>query len=230
MLPKNATTRTITLCYGGSVTVGSHTYATSGTYNDTLTGVNTCDSIVTTNLTINPQNLTSQTITLCYGGSVNVGSHTYTASGTYNDTLTGANTCDSIVTTNLTINPQNLTSQTITLCFGQSITVGPHSYNKTATYNDTLSGANGCDSIVITNLNILPKNATTRTITLCYGGSVTVGSHTYTASGTYNDTLTGVNTCDSIVTTNLTINPQNVTSQTITLLSLIHISEPTRPY
>ncbi|MBI4947668.1 MAG: T9SS type A sorting domain-containing protein [Bacteroidetes bacterium] len=45
-----------------------------------------------------------------------------------------------------------------------------------------------------------------QTLTVCAGQSVTVGANTYTASGTYTDTLTAVNTCDSIVTTNLTVN------------------------
>lgn len=42
--------------------------------------------------------------------------------------------------------------------------------------------------------------------TICNGQSVTVGSNTYTVSGTYHDTLTSYQGCDSTVTTILTVN------------------------
>lgn len=42
---------------------------------------------------------------------------------------------------------------------------------------------------------------------VCAGQSVTVGSNSYTLSGTYIDILTSMQGCDSTVTTNLTVNP-----------------------
>ena len=124
-----------------------------------MTGVNSCDSIVTTNLTVLPQNTTSQTLTICHGQSVTVGSNIYTQSGTYKDTLTSATSCDSIVTTSLTVRSLDSVSQTITLCFGQSVTVGFSTYTASGTYNDTLTSVTSCDSIVTTNLTILAPGA-----------------------------------------------------------------------
>jgi N-acetylneuraminic acid mutarotase len=43
--------------------------------------------------------------------------------------------------------------------------------------------------------------------TICSGNSITIGQHTYSSAGTYIDTLTTYNGCDSIVTTSLTVNP-----------------------
>lgn len=54
------------------------------------------------------------------------------------------------------------------------------------------------------NFNCTSMN--TQNVTVCSGGSVTVGSNTYSASGTYNDTLSNSLGCDSIVVTNLTVN------------------------
>lgn len=51
-----------------------------------------------------------------------------------------------------------LASQTITLCAGESVTIGNHTYNATNTYTDTLIGANGCDSILTTNLIVYTAN------------------------------------------------------------------------
>lgn len=55
----------------------------------------------------------------------------------------------------------------------------------------------------------------TQSVTLCYGQTLTVGSSTYNASGTYMDTLTNASGCDSVITTNLNVNPQIDTSVTI---------------
>lgn len=42
---------------------------------------------------------------------------------------------------------------------------------------------------------------------ICEGESITVGSDTYNESGTYVDTLINISGCDSVVITNLTVNP-----------------------
>jgi len=47
--------------------------------------------------------------------------------------------------------------------------------------------------------------ANSQTLTVCAGGSVMVGTSTYTATGIYNDTLAAMNGCDSIMTTDLTV-------------------------
>lgn len=52
--PVTSSVQNMNVCYGQTVTVGSNTYSTSGTYTDTLTSMFGCDSIVTTNLTIAP--------------------------------------------------------------------------------------------------------------------------------------------------------------------------------
>ncbi len=93
-----------------------------------------------------------------------------------------------------------------TICDGQSLTVGTHTYTASNTYIDTLNSYRDCDSIVTTNLTVLPANTFSQTLSLCQGNSITVGAHTYTASNTYTDTLTSYTGCDSVVTTELTVN------------------------
>ncbi len=60
----------------------------------------------------------------------------------------------------------------------------------------------------------MPINTFSQTFTKCAGQSVTVGSNTYTVSGTFTDVLTSYQNCDSTVTTHLTIN-SNVTPSII---------------
>jgi uncharacterized repeat protein (TIGR03803 family) len=154
-----------------------------------------------------PQVTNTQTLTICPGESVTVGSSTYNATGVFTDVLQAVTGCDSIVTTNLTVRSANTFIQSPTLCAGESITVGANTYNTSATYIDVLTSlVTGCDSTVTTNLTVRPPNTFTQSPVICQGESVTVGNNTYTTSNTYIDVLTSVVTgCDSTVTTNLTV-------------------------
>ena len=77
----------------------------------------------------------TQTVSICKGNSINVGSHVYSHSGTYIDTLAYQNTtitnqyCDSVVITYLTVLPLKKVSQSLTICSGQSIMVGNNTHD-----------------------------------------------------------------------------------------------------
>jgi len=58
-------------------------------------------------------------------------------------------------------------------------------------------------------LKILPENTINQDITICDGESLTVGNETYSQPGIFSAFLTAQNGCDSIVTTNLTVNDLN---------------------
>jgi hypothetical protein len=95
----------LTICAGASITIGTATHTTTGVFTDVLTAANGCDSTVTTNLTVSSAIVGSQTMTVCTGGSVTVGTTTHTTTGVFTDVLIAANSCDSTVTTNLTVEP-----------------------------------------------------------------------------------------------------------------------------
>lgn len=208
VLPANTFTQSQAKCFGDSVKVGSHIYKVSGTYHDTLTSlVNSCDSVIITHLAIisGSTATSSQTLTLCAGHSLTVGTATHTTSGTFTDHFTSSG-CDSAVTSHLTVLPAYTSSQTRTVCHGQSFSVGNHTYHVSGTYVDTLATlVHGCDSVVTTHLTVSPAITITQSPTKCPGQSLTVGSHIYTVTGTYNDTLTSIHGCDSAVTTHLTV-------------------------
>lgn len=218
-----------TICYNtstaliasGGGTLGWYSASTGGIYlgaganytTPTLTTTttyyvqdsNTCAESPRTAITITIPTF-NWSSTICAGNTLLMGSHSYTASGTYIDTLTAFNSCDSIVTTNLTVLPANSITQSLVVCAGHTITVGTHTHTTNGTYTDTLTAFNACDSIVITNLTVLPANAFTWSTGICAGQSISIGNHVYNTNGTYTDTLVAFNLCDSIVTTHLTIN------------------------
>jgi len=215
----------VVLCFGETLTVGSNTYNTSGSYIDTFIGINGCDSVVTTNLTIQPFVSSNQTLVLCVGESYAVGTSTYTTSGTYADVLTSIDGCDSTVYTDLTILPANAFFQNITLCNDENYAIGDSVYTSSGTYTNVLTAQYGCDSTVTTNLTILNPNTASQNIVLCFGDSYTIGDSTYTMAGVYTNVLTSSMGCDSTITTTITVNaPVNVAT-TVSEITIIAIAD-----
>lgn len=171
------------------------TYTQSGTYLDTVAGINACDTIVALHLTIQPPAKSTLTKTICFGESY-LG---YNQSGTFIDSFPTDSGCDSIRVLELTVLPQARSTIVQTICRGQSF----FGYHVSGTYLDTLTTANGCDSVRILQLTVLSQLSSVLTKTICRGEAF----EGYTASGTYTDTLKSVAGCDSIRTLQLTVLP-----------------------
>jgi gliding motility-associated-like protein len=211
-------TTTIVICdHQAPFYWNSNPYAATGVYIDTLTSITGCDSIVTLNLIVHPTQYTTLTDSICDGQTHTWNGQTYTATGSYTQTLTSAVTgCDSIVTLNLIVNPPQYTAFTDSICDGQTYTWHGQTYTATGSYTQTLTSAvTGCDSIVTLNLIVNPPQYTAFTDSICDGQTYTWHGQTYTATGSYTQTLTSAVTgCDSIVTLNLIVNPPQYTAFT----------------
>jgi hypothetical protein len=76
-------------------------------------------------------------------------------------------------------------------------------YYQSGTYKRKLSTPNGCDSILVLNLEILEPITSNNSYTFCQGESLQIGTRIYTQAGIYLDTLIAANGCDSIITSTL---------------------------
>lgn len=131
----------------------------------------------------------------------------FATAGTYVVTLTVTDAVASDSHSSvITIGAATTNSISADLCPGQTITVGSSTYSAAGTYTDVLTNAAGCDSTITTTVNALSPSTFSQSFTFCDGGSVSVGSSTYTASGTYTDVLTNAVGCDSTITTTVTVN------------------------
>ena len=90
-----------TVCYGDSVIVGTSVYNSLGNFTDTLTTSDGCDSILYTNISIDYN--TSSYDTLSINTSIIWNGLTLSVSGDYSTTLINSVGCDSIVNLNLTV-------------------------------------------------------------------------------------------------------------------------------
>ena len=203
-----------TICSGDSVTVNGNTYTTTGIYTDLIIAgsINGCDSTITTNLTVVSPITSSQSLTVCNGETITVGSNTYSSTGVFTDLIIAGsvNGCDSTITTNLTVLPTLTSNQIITICAGDSLTIGGNAYTITGIYTDLIASGsiNGCDSTVTTNLTVLQPIEASQFLTICAGASIVVSGNTYTTTGIYTDVIIAgsFNGCDSTVNTNLIVN------------------------
>jgi len=183
------TTENISICDGENYQGWTQT----GQYQRTLTAVSGADSIVTTNLTVNPIAYTTEDITIYQGGNY-MG---WTESGQYERTLPSSSGCDSIVTTDLIVILNKDTTENISICEGDSY----EGWTTTGQYQHILMAASGADSIVTTNLTVNPSYTITEDITILKGENY----FGWTTSGSYDRNLTTLTGCDSIVTTNLIV-------------------------
>jgi subtilisin-like proprotein convertase family protein len=179
-------------------------YLSSTIISDSLIASNTCDSILTTNLTINsssPETIINQTT--CDAALV----------GSSFVILTNTANCDSVVTTNTSILNVGVGTENISAC--DSITVNGITYFVTTNFSETLIGgsSNGCDSILNYDITINNSAVSNETITAC--DSALVAGTWYFASQTLTQSLSGTNTCDSTHTVDLIINNTIVTSSTL---------------
>lgn len=175
------------------------TYINSGNYSLSYSGSNGCDSNFYLNLTITPVIRSFMNQSICQGESY----YGHTASGVYMDTFTAANGCDSIRTVSLTVFPVITTIVNASVCEGDTM----EGYTIGGTYIDTFSSANGCDSIRRLNLLVYPSPRVSQEVSICQGSSYFAGGTYQTTSGVYRDTFLTNFGCDSVITTNLTVNP-----------------------
>ena len=190
----------------------------SGTFTNTQTGSNGCDSTTTLTFTVKPVATASVTVSVCSNTTPYIwNGQSLTTSGTYANTQVAANGCDSITTLNFVVKPISVVSVTISKCIntlpfvwnGQSLSIG-------GTYTNIQIGSNGCDSTTTLIFIVKPIKATTITISKCINTLPFIwNGQSLNSSGTFTNTQISSNGCDS--TTTLTFIVKPITAATITI-------------
>ena len=135
---------------------GNYVWTATGIYNDTLSNINGCDSIIVTDLTIyNSYNDTLAADTICNGDSILIlGSYQGTA-GWYVDSSATSFGCDSVTHHQLVVLPNTVTVFYDSICYGDSLLIGSIYYSESGVYNDTVgNSSNGCYILEQHNLTV----------------------------------------------------------------------------
>ena len=132
---------------------------------------------------------------------------TYTTSGVYTEVLTGSTGCDSILNLDLTIySPNDLTTTQVS-CDSFTWNVNGQTYTSSDTIVENLTTSQGCSYQHTLNLTINQGFDSVEQIDACVSYIWPVTGLSYTFSGTYTETFSDSNGCDSSHTLNLFIIP-----------------------
>jgi Secretion system C-terminal sorting domain len=177
-------------------------------------------------ITVLPALTSINNATICNNENLVINGTTYNTlnpTGTEIFTNIGVNGCDSTVTVNLNVLPALIGNNTTTICNNENLVINGTTYNaanSNGTEIFTNIGANGCDSTVTVNLNVLTALTGTNTATICNNENLVINGTTYNASnptGTEIFMNIGVNGCDSTVTVNLIVLPASTGTNTSTI-------------
>ncbi len=199
--PPKLDTNQVVLCEGDSIRVGKNTYRTSGTYQDTFQSADGPDSIVITHVAKGPF-YDTLTPTVCDQYTYARSGRTYRKSGNYRDTISQGPGCDTIAFIQLTVNNTYDTLKD-TACYKYTVPSGHETYTQSGTFMDTLTNAAGCDSLLTLELTITDSTTSTLDTTACSTYTLPSGSRSYQTAGTYRDTVTNQQGCDSLITIKL---------------------------
>jgi hypothetical protein len=134
-------------------TTVSITGLTMGSYSVTTTDANGCQSVESIMVSSSSSSVSFISEQVCASYISPSGMFTWSTTGTYMDTIPNTVGCDSIITISLTI-LQDSSTQTATICKGESITLGANVYTTTGIYTNVLSNQFGCDSTVTLDLTV----------------------------------------------------------------------------
>lgn len=124
--------------------------------------------------------------------------------------------CGSLSTDELLVtisSPPDIVVIDTSICQGDTFTIGNSTFFEANTYIKTIPTANGgCDSTIQIILSVIPRDTTEITSTICHGESYSIGTETFSVSGSYEVRLSSAIGCDSIIQLELTVLPELVTT------------------
>ena len=177
----------------------------------------TCFTTAAINVTINPVYNTAENVDACENETVTYPDGTtevITASTSYVSNLLTVAGCDSIITTNVTMQPIYDLTEDLDVCENASVTY-PDGVVEVITVNTShisnLLTVAGCDSVITTNVTMLLNYNLVDNINACENSSVTYPDgvvETITANTSHVSNLTSAAGCDSVITTNVTMDLQ----------------------
>jgi hypothetical protein len=215
----------VQICEGENYTFGTQTLYTPGEYTEQFKTVNGCDSIISLKLTVNPSFNMSIEASICEGENYTLGTQTLYATGEYTERFKTINGCDSIISLKLTVNPAFDMSIEASICEGENYIFGTQILSLSGEYSELFKTVNGCDSIVVLKLTILPAVNIKVDASICKDEIFIFGNQELNLTGEYSELFKTIYGCDSIVNLTLTVNPDYYVTEEITIPNTDHYME-----
>jgi gliding motility-associated-like protein len=178
-----------------------------------------CLSSDTLSVVILPTYATVDTFRLCAGDTININGEQIYEAGTYTNEWTTFQGCDSIITAIVEIVDAIETSESVSICAGDSAIIFGMPESTAGSYSQSFTAITGCDSMHTVNLTVLDTIQQITPVSICEGENIELFGQTVSASGTYAQTFNGFNGCDSTQIYELTVLSNASTNATATICS-----------
>lgn len=143
-------------CEGEERNIQGRPIARDTSFCTTYLASNGCDSVICSTVVFEAAIENWLSINLCEGDSYALGNQLLTETGNYEALLSTTNGCDSLIKLSLQVIP-SLTSSLDTLIYeGEELRIGNKTFNNSGQYEVLLATQDGCDSLVVLNLEVEP--------------------------------------------------------------------------
>ncbi len=173
-LPSYSLVNTFSTCANDSILLDGVYFFTDTTITNNFTTTNGCDSTIINSLSFSPAYNIQIDLGICGGDSIFINGGWQFNSGTFTESYTTTNGCDSTITTNLTVYLGYYVFTIQSICQGDSLLFNGNYYSTAGNYVFPYTSSLGCDSVIALDLtvNSLPIVSLTLDTTLCENGSL----------------------------------------------------------
>jgi gliding motility-associated-like protein len=187
--------RTIELCAGE--TFEGKIYTANQIVETKLVNAVGCDSLLTTNIIVRPIYENVVNLELCEN-SIFQG-QTITSDVRITNRQLSIFGCDSITHFDIRVLRPVRVELVRQICIGESFTFAGQARQTAGQYTEVLVGSNGCDSVIVLNLEVLQSIEINQTASICEGESYVFEGQTLTQAGNYQAAYKTISGCDSLI-------------------------------
>jgi gliding motility-associated-like protein len=160
-----------------------------------------CDTLYEITVTEIDTSIQQVNYTLCPGETLLLNGNSYTENGSYSEFFVNQNGCDSVILANVifeeTLVPYPFD---VTICDNDTFFYQGQNYVSAGIYEVEINNPFGCDTLAMFEVVVSQTTFDTLNILGCPGEDLQLGSLTVSETGFYQEILTQVSGCDSIVT------------------------------
>ncbi len=216
-IPLVSKSETVSICAGDSVLLFNHWVSQAGPMSQTFTSAAGCDSTQTYTVMVTPLNHKNVAYSLCAGDSIQVGGQWLSGVGTHSVLVNAASGCDAIYEVTLSEIPLISTSETVSICAGDSVFLFNQWVSQAGVLSQTFTSAAGCDSTQTYTVTVTSLNHKNVAVGICAGDSIQVGGQWLSGTGQHSVIVHATSGCDTIYDVTLSEIPLISNSEAVSL-------------
>ena len=189
-------TDTINICPGDTILLFGEMVTDSGIYTSSRPAIQGCDTLLSTTVQLSTPITITDTINICPGDTILLFGEMVTDSGIYTSRRPAIQGCDTLLSTTVQFSTSFTTTDTLTICPGDSTLVFGEWVQNEGLYQDSMSD---CDSLVQVRViwDVVP--IAYDTFEICQNDTLFVYDIEISSPGSYQSQIPAGDGCDSLL-------------------------------